>query len=219
MATKTKKQAPLRRAVNWGREVPLIAGKLVLITVVTIVLGLLFSSIQSLGADWLRILITGAVIFCCLALFFSEGLNKGASDAGSSRQMDRLEKAGKELTAKEEASCYHPLKALCGALLLFAVPLLLAAYVAICAKELNWARTTTYTVLKKLCQREIFDMQNSIITVLITRDEFHALQSEKFVNEIFEGSLPAFLAAFTSRKKLSQAEVDEIKQMVDSFQG
>ncbi|MBR2943174.1 MAG: hypothetical protein IKB82_07235 [Clostridia bacterium] len=138
MATKTKKQAPLRRAVNWGREVPLIAGKLVLITVVTIVLGLLFSSIQSLGADWLRILITGAVIFCCLALFFSEGLNKGASDAGSSRQMDRLEKAGKELTAKEEASCYHPLKALCGALLLFAVPLLLAAYVAICAKEYTY---------------------------------------------------------------------------------
>jgi len=91
--------------------------------------------------------------------------------------------------------------------------------VAICAKELNWARTTTYTVLKKLCQREIFAMQNSIITVLITRDEFHALQSEKFVDEIFEGSLPAFLAAFTSRKKLSQAEVDEIKQMVDSFQG
>lgn len=98
-------------------------------------------------------------------------------------------------------------------------PLTSRELVALCAKELNWARTTTYTVLKKLCERGIFKMENSIVTVLITKDEFHALQSEKFVNDNFAGSLPAFLAAFTSRKKLTQEEVDEIKHMVDSFEG
>lgn len=96
-------------------------------------------------------------------------------------------------------------------------PLTSRELVVLCNKELNWARTTTYTVLKKLCERGIFEMKNSVITVLITKDEFRALQSEKFVNDNFHGSLPAFIAAFTSHKKLSQEEQDEIKKMIDSF--
>ena len=138
MAKKTKKPAPLRRAANWGMEVPAIAGKLILITAVTVVLGLLFSSIQAIEMDWLRLLITGGVILCSLALFFAEGLGKGSSDAGNSRQLARLEKAGNTLTAKEDASCYHPLKALCGAMLLFALPLAIAVFVALNAKEYTY---------------------------------------------------------------------------------
>lgn len=90
--------------------------------------------------------------------------------------------------------------------------------VALCEKELNWKRTTTYTVLKKLCERGIFAMENSRVTVLISKEEFYAIQSERFVEDTFAGSLPAFLAAFGSRKKPSEAELKEIRRILDSFE-
>ena len=96
-------------------------------------------------------------------------------------------------------------------------PLTTKELVAFCEKELNWKRTTTYTVLKKLCERGIFKTENSIVTALISKNEFYAIQSEKFVDEAFAGSLPAFVAAFTSRKKPSEKEIEEIKRMIDKF--
>ena len=84
-----------------------------------------------------------------------------------------------------------------------------------CEKELNWKRTTTYTVLKKFCNRGIVKMEKRQITVLIPKDEFFALQSAEYVDTSFKGSLPAFLAAFTSGKKLSEAEYDEIIEMIN----
>ncbi|MBQ8404419.1 MAG: BlaI/MecI/CopY family transcriptional regulator [Clostridia bacterium] len=96
-------------------------------------------------------------------------------------------------------------------------PLTTKELIAICEKELNWKRTTTYTVLKKLCERGIFAMENSTVTVKISKDEFSAIQSEKFVDETFSGSLPAFIAAFASRKKPSEKEIAEIRKMIDSF--
>ncbi|MBE6788956.1 MAG: BlaI/MecI/CopY family transcriptional regulator [Ruminococcaceae bacterium] len=89
--------------------------------------------------------------------------------------------------------------------------------VELCQNELNWRRTTTYTVLKKLCERGIFKTENSIVTSLISKDEFCAIQSEKFVDDTFEGSLPAFIAAFASRKKLSEKDLDEIRHLIDNF--
>lgn len=86
-----------------------------------------------------------------------------------------------------------------------------------CSKELEWKRTTTYTVLKKLCNRGIFKTEDSIVTSLISKDEFYAIQSENFVDEAFKGSLPAFLAAFSSRKPLSAEEIKEIRKMIDSI--
>ena len=88
----------------------------------------------------------------------------------------------------------------------------------ICEKELNWKRTTTYTVLKKLCNRGIFQNQDGIVSSLISKAEFHAIQSEKFVEETFEGSLPAFINAFSSRKKLTSEEIAQVRQMIDSFE-
>ncbi|MBQ7830360.1 MAG: BlaI/MecI/CopY family transcriptional regulator [Clostridia bacterium] len=96
-------------------------------------------------------------------------------------------------------------------------PLTTKELVQICEKELNWKRTTTYTVLKKLCDRGIFATENSTVTALLTKDEFQAIQSEKFVGETFDGSLPAFIAAFTSRKKLSDSEIAEIRKMIESY--
>ena len=78
--------------------------------------------------------------------------------------------------------------------------------------ELNWKRTTTLTILKRLCERGIFQNKDRMITSLISREEFYALQSDTF-----EGSLPAFLAAFGSRKKLSDMEVEELKKVMDSM--
>ena len=88
----------------------------------------------------------------------------------------------------------------------------------ICEKELNWKRTTTYTVLKKLCNRGIFQNQDGIVSSLISKDEFYAIQSEKFVEETFAGSFPAFFNAFSSRKKLTAEEIAQVRQMIDSFE-
>ena len=82
-------------------------------------------------------------------------------------------------------------------------------------RELSWKKSTTYTVLKRLCERGIFQNQGGIVTSLISRQDFYAVQSEKFVEETFSGSLPAFLAAFTTRKKLSEEEITELQALID----
>lgn len=87
--------------------------------------------------------------------------------------------------------------------------------VKLCQSELNWKKSTTYTVLKKLCDRRIFKNEQGCVTSLISADEFYALQSEQFVEETFEGSLPRFLAAFSRRKKLSADEIDELQRLID----
>lgn len=84
-------------------------------------------------------------------------------------------------------------------------------------EKLEWKRQTSDTVLKRLCDKGIFKKEKKIITSLISREEFYALQSEKLINDAFEGSLPAFLAAFGSRKKLSEKEIDELKEVIESM--
>ena len=86
-------------------------------------------------------------------------------------------------------------------------------------ERLNWKRTTTYTVLKRLCDRGLFRNQDGTVTSLLSREEFNAHRSEQFVADTFQGSLPAFLAAFGSRKKLSDAEIDELQNIIDSMRG
>ena len=97
-------------------------------------------------------------------------------------------------------------------------PLSTRELVQLCQEQLQWKRTTTYTVLKKLCDRGIFSMDQGVVTVRITKDEFHALQSEQFVQENFHGSLPAFIAAFTARRTPSQKELEELKRLIDTFE-
>ena len=89
--------------------------------------------------------------------------------------------------------------------------------VALCQRELNWKKPTTYTVLRKLCERGIFQNVDGMVSSLLSRQEFYARQSEQFVQETFDGSLPAFLAAFTTRKALSAKEVQEIRRMIDAY--
>ena len=82
---------------------------------------------------------------------------------------------------------------------------------------LGWKKSTTYTVLKRLCDKGIFQNDGGIVTSRILRQEFYALQSEKFVDTAFDGSLPAFLAAFTSRKQLSPEEVAQLRRMIEEY--
>ena len=91
--------------------------------------------------------------------------------------------------------------------------------VKLAAKELDWKKSTTYTVLKRLCERGIFQNNDGTVTSLISKKDFYAVQSEKFVEEIFSGSLPAFLAAFTTRKKLSDAEINELQELINQSRG
>ena len=88
----------------------------------------------------------------------------------------------------------------------------------VCEKELNWKRITTYTVLKKLCNRGIFQNRDGIVSSLISKAEFYAIKSEKFVEETFDGSFPAFLNVFSSRKKLTSEEIEQVRKMIDSFE-
>ena len=87
--------------------------------------------------------------------------------------------------------------------------------VRLAAEALSWKATTSYTVLKRLCDRGLFQNQGGTVTSLVSRADFYAMQSEQFVEETFEGSLPAFLAAFSSRKRLSDREIDELKAIID----
>ena len=85
-------------------------------------------------------------------------------------------------------------------------------------EQFKWKKTTSFTVLKRLCDKGIFQNNKGIVTSLISRDEFYSMQSEKFVDETFEGSLPAFLAAFTSRKQLTPEEVAQIRRIVEEYE-
>ena len=97
-------------------------------------------------------------------------------------------------------------------------PLTSGELVKLCERELNWKKSTTYTVLKKLCERGLFVNNGGTVTPLLTREEYYGQQSHAFVEESFQGSLPAFLAAFTHRRKLTAKEVAEIRAMIDAFE-
>ncbi len=87
----------------------------------------------------------------------------------------------------------------------------------ICERELNWKRPTTYTVLRKLCEKGILQNDSGIVSSLISREEFYSVKSERIIEDSYKGSLPAFVASFVSRKALSAEEADEIQRMIDSF--
>ena len=87
-----------------------------------------------------------------------------------------------------------------------------------CAQEFGWKRTTTYTMLKRLCERRLFVNEKGIVSICMTKEEFQGAQGEQFVNETFHGSLPRFLAAFTKRKKLSDNDIRDLKQLINDYE-
>ena len=96
-------------------------------------------------------------------------------------------------------------------------PLSSPELVKICEKALNWKKSTTYTVLRRLCEKGIFKNENGTVSSLVSKTDFYGKQSREYVNESFNGSLPAFFAAFTSGKKLTEEEINEIQKMIDDY--
>ena len=89
--------------------------------------------------------------------------------------------------------------------------------VEFCREQLGWKPTTTYTVIKRLSERGVLKNENTLVTSLVSKEEVQAAAIEEMVERTFEGSLPAFVAAFTKHQKLTDAEIDAMQQMIDSF--
>ena len=85
----------------------------------------------------------------------------------------------------------------------------------ICKEKLGWSRTTTYTVIKRLCERGVVKNDSSVITALVSKEEAQKAEIDELVEKKFEGSLPAFIAAFTKHKELSDSEIEEIRRIID----
>lgn len=98
------------------------------------------------------------------------------------------------------------------------VPVASGDLVKLCENAFDWKRTTTYTMLKRLCQRNIFVNENGTVKACMTKEEFQAAQGELFLEENFGGSLPVFLAAFSRRRRLSGREVAELKKMIEEYE-
>lgn len=97
-------------------------------------------------------------------------------------------------------------------------PIAMKELIKLCAAQLGWKRTTTYTVLKRLSERSIMESNNSVVTSLISKEAIQIQESRTFINKTFEGSLPNFIAAFTSNKGLSKEEAAEIKKMIEEYE-
>lgn len=89
--------------------------------------------------------------------------------------------------------------------------------VNLCREQLGWKPTTTYTVIKRLSERGILKNENSVVSALVTKDEVQAAEINEMVEKTFEGSLPAFIAAFTKHQKLSEKEIDAVQEMIDRY--
>ncbi len=96
-------------------------------------------------------------------------------------------------------------------------PIKSSELVKLCKEELGWKPTTTYTVIKRLSERGILKNENTVVTSLVSKDEVQAAEIDDMVEKTFEGSIPAFIAAFTRHQKLSEKELDEVQQMIDKF--
>ncbi len=94
-------------------------------------------------------------------------------------------------------------------------PIASGKLVKMCAEEFEWKKPTTYTVLRRLCDRGLFCNEGGVVSSIISKEDYYAMQSEEFVKETFAGSLPAFLTAFTSRQRLSEEEIQELQKLID----
>ena len=90
--------------------------------------------------------------------------------------------------------------------------------VKLCKQQLGWSKATTYTVIRRLAERGVLKNENAMVTSLVSKEEAQASRLNEMVEETFEGSMPAFIAAFSRSKKLSRREVDQLKQLIDSYE-
>lgn len=97
-------------------------------------------------------------------------------------------------------------------------PIASGELVKLCEREMNWKKSTTYTVLKKLCDNGVFQNENTVVSSLITKDDYYAKQSVRFIEDTFGGSLPRFLTAFIGAKKINKQQAEELKKLIDEHE-
>ena len=90
--------------------------------------------------------------------------------------------------------------------------------VKICKERLNWSKATTYTVIRRLAQRGVLKNENTIVSTLVTKEQVQESQMEELVDKTFEGSMPAFIAAFSRSNRLTKQEVDQLKKLIDEYE-
>ena len=95
-------------------------------------------------------------------------------------------------------------------------PLTSAKLIELSADEMNWKKSTTFTVLKKLCEKGIFKNENSVVSSILDREQYYSAHSRRYVEDAFDGSLPKFLAAFTHESKLSESQLEELRQLIEA---
>lgn len=88
--------------------------------------------------------------------------------------------------------------------------------VKLCAEKLGWKKPTTYTVIRKMCEKGLLKNENTIVSTLVPKEQVQAYETERFVEHAFEGSLPHFLTSFLSGKTISEKEADELKRLIDA---
>ena len=96
-------------------------------------------------------------------------------------------------------------------------PIKSSELVNLCREQLGWKPTTTYTVIKRLSERGVLKNENTIVSALVTKDEVQAAEINEMLEKTFEGSLPAFIAAFTKHQKISDKELDAVQEMIDRY--
>ena len=98
-------------------------------------------------------------------------------------------------------------------------PVSSSALVRLCSEQLEWKKSTTYTVIRRLSERGVLKSENAVVTSLVSKEEVLTAESTEVVEKTFSGSLPSFIAAFTRKKPLTQKEIDEIQQIIDAYKG
>lgn len=98
-------------------------------------------------------------------------------------------------------------------------PIKSSELVALCQEQLGWKPTTTYTVIKRLSERGVLKNENTIVTSLVTKEQVQEAEIDELVETRFEGSLPAFVAAFARHKRISAREIEEVQRMIDAYKG
>ena len=96
-------------------------------------------------------------------------------------------------------------------------PIKSSELVNLCREQFGWKPTTTYTVIKRLSERGVIKNENTVVTSLVTKSQVQSSAIDEMVEKTFEGSLPAFIAAFTKHKKLSEKEIDSVQAMINSY--
>ena len=90
--------------------------------------------------------------------------------------------------------------------------------VELCREHLGWSKATTYTVIRRLSERGVVKNENATVTALVSKEQAQQARLTEMVEETFEGSMPAFIAAFSKSKRLSKGEVEQLRQLIDSYE-